>query len=95
MKKLTMGSFLAILLIFTFSLTSCGGKKDTKTETKTDTKTQTTEKKESDKKKKEIKKSDAPKKELKSEVPAEWTELVSARHQTGQFHLIQKQSLPQ
>lgn len=77
MKKLTMGSFLAILLIFTFSLTSCGGKKDTKTETKTDTKTQTTDKTESDKKKKEFKKSDAPKKELKSEVPAEWTELVS------------------
>ena len=80
MKKLRMSSFLVVLLVMAFSLTSCGKKDEkteTKTDTKTDTKTQTTDKKESDKKKKEFKKSDAPKKELKSEVPAEWTELVS------------------
>ncbi|MEO8514424.1 MAG: hypothetical protein ABI543_12760 [Ignavibacteria bacterium] len=80
MKKLKLSSFLVILIIFAFSISSCG-KKDTKTETKTDTKTdtktQTTDKKESDKKKKEFKKSDAPKKEIKSDVPADWTELVS------------------
>lgn len=69
-----------VLIMFTFLVSSCG-KKDTKTETKTDTKTdtktQTTDKKEGDKKKKEFKKSDAPKKEIKSDVPADWTELVS------------------
>lgn len=81
MKKLNYSSLLVFLLIFVFAATGCGDKKDTKTETKTDsktdTKTQTTDKKEGDKKKKDFKKSDAPKKELKADVPAEWTELVS------------------
>ena len=67
--------------MFAYIERSGGGKKDVKTDTKTDkktdTKTQTTDKKEGDKKKKEFKKSDAPKKEIKSDVPADWTELVS------------------
>ncbi len=86
MKNHSLGSIFIVLLICVFALTSCGKKTETtdkKTDTKTDTKTQTTDKKESDKKKKEIKKSDAPKKELKSEVPADWTELVS---KDGKFH---------
>lgn len=81
MKKINFSSILAVLLMFAFLASGCGDKKDTKTETKTDsktdTKTQTTDKKEGDKKKKDFKKSDAPKKELKADVPAEWTELVS------------------
>ena len=81
MKKLNFSSLLVILIIFAFSAAGKKKKKDTKTETKTDTKTdsksQTTDKKEGDKKKKEFKKSDAPKKELKADVPAEWTALVS------------------
>jgi hypothetical protein len=81
MKKLNLGTFLVILLVFAFALVSCGKKTDTKTETKTDTKTdtktQTTDKKTDDKKKKEVKKSDAPKKEIKSDVPSDWTELTS------------------
>ncbi len=81
MKKFNFSSIAVIMIILAFALSSCGGKKDTKTETKTDTKTdtktQSTEKKDGDKKKKDFKKSDAPKKELKSEVPADWTELVS------------------
>lgn len=83
MKKLNMASLIVVLLMFAFIASSCGSKKDVKTDTKTDTKTQTTDKKEGDKKKKEIKKSDAPKKELKSDVPADWTELVS---KDGKFH---------
>ncbi len=83
MKKLNTASLIVVLLIFAFIASSCGSKKDVKTDTKTDTKTQTTDKKEGDKKKKEIKKSDAPKKELKSDVPADWTELVS---KDGKFH---------
>lgn len=81
MKKLNFSSLLVLLIVFVFAFSGCGSKKDTKTETKTDsktdTKTQTTDKKEGDKKKKDFKKSDAPKKELKADVPAEWTELVS------------------
>lgn len=81
MKKFRFSSIAVVLMIIAFAFTSCGDKKDTKTDTKTDsktdTKTQTTDKKESDKKKKDFKKSDAPKKELKSEVPSDWTELVS------------------
>ncbi len=81
MKKLNFSSLFVLLIVFVFALSGCGGKKDTKTETKsdtkTDTKTQTTDKKEGDKKKKDFKKSDAPKKELKADVPAEWTALVS------------------
>lgn len=83
MKKLNTASLIVVLLMFAFIASSCGSKKDVKTDTKTDTKTQTTDKKEGDKKKKEIKKSDAPKKELKSDVPADWTELVS---KDGKFH---------
>jgi hypothetical protein len=77
MRKLALNAFLAVLLICAFTFVSCGNKTDKKNESKTDTKTQTTDKKESDKKKKEIKKSDAPKKELKPDVPGDWTELVS------------------
>lgn len=80
MRKFNLASLLVVLLMFAFIAGSCGkkdSKTETKTDTKTDTKTQTTDKKEGDKKKKEIKKSDAPKKELKSDVPADWTALVS------------------
>lgn len=81
MKKLNLLPLLVVLLTIAFVSGSCGKKSDTKTdtktETKTDTKTQTTDKKDADKKKKEIKKSDAPKKELKSDVPSDWTELTS------------------
>ncbi|MBL8016166.1 MAG: hypothetical protein JNK43_02760 [Ignavibacteria bacterium] len=81
MRKLNFSSIAVVLIIIAFAFSSCGDKKETKTDTKTDsktdTKTQTTDKKEGDKKKKDFKKSDAPKKELKSEVPADWTELVS------------------
>ncbi len=80
MRKFNFASLLVVLLMFAFIAGSCGkkdSKTETKTDTKTDTKTQTTDKKEGDKKKKEIKKSDAPKKEIKSDVPADWTELVS------------------
>ncbi len=77
---MTSHSFKALftlLLIAAFIFAGCGKKEDKKTDTKTDSKTQTTDKKTDDKKKKEIKKSDAPKKEIKSDVPADWTELVS------------------
>lgn len=77
---MTSHSFKALftlLLIAAFVFAGCGKKEEKKTDTKTDTKTQTTDKKTDDKKKKEIKKSDAPKKEIKSDVPSDWTELVS------------------
>lgn len=82
MAKTKYFSMLVIMVLMVFMATSCG-KKETKTDTKTDSKTETktdtktTDKKEGDKKKKDFKKSDAPKKELKSDVPADWTELVS------------------
>lgn len=87
MKKLNLAVFFAVFLGLTIIFNGCGEKKDTKTDTKTDqktdSKTQTSDKKEGDKKKKDFKKSDAPKKELKADVPAEWTELVS---KDGKFH---------
>lgn len=79
MSKFKFSAFAVIILLIAFS-TGCGKKDtktDSKTETKTDTKTTTTDKKDGEKKKKEFKKSDAPKKELKSDVPADWTALVS------------------
>lgn len=79
MKKFNL--LLVLLLSLGLALNGCGKKPDTKTdtktETKTDNKTQTTDKKDADKKKKDIKKSDAPKKEIKSDVPSDWTELTS------------------
>lgn len=83
---MNVASIVVVLMFALFAVSSCGDKKDvktdSKTDTKTDTKTQTTEKKD-DKKKKDFKKSDAPKKELKADVPADWTELVS---KDGKFH---------
>jgi predicted small lipoprotein YifL len=80
MRKFNPVSLFVVLFAVTFFLTGCGKKEepktDKKTDTKTETKTETTDKKD-DKKKKDFKKSDAPKKQIKSEVPADWTELVS------------------
>lgn len=78
MKKFNL--MFVVMLTAAFVLTACGKKEepktDKKTDTKTETKTETTEKKD-DKKKKEFKKSDAPKKQIKADIPADWTELVS------------------
>lgn len=80
MRKLNLLSLFAVILTAAFLFNACGKKDETKTDTKTDNKTQNTTQstdKKDDKKKKEFKKSDAPKKQIKSEVPADWTELVS------------------
>lgn len=79
MKSHKFKVLFTLFLLAAFITVGCGKKTDAP---KTDTKTQTTDKKDDkktdDKKKKEIKKSDAPKKEIKADVPSDWTELVSS-----------------
>lgn len=67
---------LALLVLFLFLISGCGKKEDKNT-TESKEKSKTTETKTDSKKKKEFKKSSEPKKEVKPEIPSDWTKLTS------------------
>lgn len=68
---------LTLLVLFLFLISGCG-KKEEKTSTTESKDKKTTETTTDSKKKKEVKKSSEPKKEIKAEVPSDWTKLTSS-----------------